>query len=71
MSTKFLKPKVAGQTVRDPKTGLNLPDAGAEVEMTTFWNRRLKDESVVEVVRAAEPQPEERAPVLENRPEEE
>lgn len=54
---KILKPAVSGVTCRDPKTGVKLPDEGRAVAMTTFWNRRLADGSVVEVTAAPAPAP--------------
>lgn len=49
---KVLKPKVVGTTVRDPRTREPLPPEGKAVRMTTFWRRRLADNSVVEVTLA-------------------
>lgn len=46
---KILKPKVPGVSCRDPKTGEKIPDEGKAVRMTSFWNRRLADGSMVEV----------------------
>ncbi|MGC6386572.1 DUF2635 domain-containing protein [Ewingella sp. S1.OA.A_B6] len=42
----FLKP-TAGRTVRDPVKGTLLPEEGAEVQKSTFWDRRLRDGDVV------------------------
>jgi cytoskeletal protein RodZ len=42
----FVKPE-AGRTVRDPVKGTLLPEEGAEVPESTFWNRRLRDGDVV------------------------
>ncbi|QII37511.1 DUF2635 domain-containing protein [Rouxiella badensis] len=44
----FVKP-MAGRTVRDPVKGTFLPEEGAEVAESTFWNRRLRDGDVVTV----------------------
>lgn len=35
----FVKP-AAGRTVRDPVKGTFLPEEGAEVAESMFWNRR-------------------------------
>lgn len=51
---KILRPKKPGVSTRDPATGRKLPDEGKAVVMTTFWARRLKDGSVVEVSPAVE-----------------
>lgn len=45
MSKQHLIPK-AGLRVVDPATGKPLPAAGAEVEITTYWRRRLRDGDV-------------------------
>lgn len=42
----FVKP-TAGRTVRDPVKGTLLPESGAEVQKSTFWDRRLRDGDVV------------------------
>ncbi|WP_413535065.1 DUF2635 domain-containing protein [Rahnella inusitata] len=42
----FVKP-TAGRTVRDPVKGTLLPEVGAEVPESTFWDRRLRDGDVV------------------------
>ncbi|TPG62555.1 DUF2635 domain-containing protein [Ewingella americana] len=42
----FVKP-TTGRTVRDPVKGTLLPEEGAEVPESTFWNRRLRDGDVV------------------------
>jgi hypothetical protein len=47
MDLIFIKP-VVGAIVRNPATKLPLPAEGARVRMSTYWNRRLKDGSVVE-----------------------
>ena len=44
----FVKP-VAGRTVRDPVKGTFLPEEGAEVAKSTFWDRRLRDGDVITV----------------------
>lgn len=41
----FVKP-APGRMVRDPATGLPLPERGAVVEKTQFWLRRVKDGDV-------------------------
>jgi hypothetical protein len=48
METRHLKPSAPDLVVRNPATGLPLPAAGAEVEMNTFWARRLRDGDVEE-----------------------
>ena len=48
-----LKPAVPGTVVRDPLTREPLPPDGAEVQMTTYWLRRLAQGDVVQA--AAEP----------------
>jgi hypothetical protein len=59
----MLKPATLGETVRDPDTGALLPRGGGEVEMNSFWRRRLRDGSVVEVKaeRKADSKPAEKA----------
>lgn len=47
---KILKPKVEGVSCRDPKTREWLPAEGKAVRMDSFWDRRLLDDSVVEVM---------------------
>lgn len=49
METRTLKPAVPGSVVRMPVTAYALPEDGAEVEMNTYWHRRLRDGDVVEV----------------------
>lgn len=44
----FVKP-VAGRTVRDPVKGTFLPEEGAEVAKSTFWDRRLRDGDVITI----------------------
>lgn len=44
----FVKP-VAGRTVRDPVKGTFLPEEGAEVAKSTFWDRRLRDGDIITV----------------------
>lgn len=44
----FIKP-VAGRTVRDPVKGTFLPEDGAEVAKSMFWDRRLRDGDVITV----------------------
>lgn len=48
-----LKP-VAGRRVRDPATGRPLPKAGAAVDPSPFWSRRLDDGDVVPVSKPKE-----------------
>ncbi|HBP8874077.1 TPA: DUF2635 domain-containing protein [Escherichia coli] len=43
----FLKP-VNGRSVPDPARGDMLPEAGRNVEPTTYWLRRLADKDVTE-----------------------
>ncbi len=44
----FVKP-AAGRTVRDPVKGTFLPEEGAEVAESMFWNRRIRDGDVITV----------------------
>lgn len=44
----FVKP-VVGRAVRDPVKGTFLPEEGAEVAESMFWNRRLRDGDVITV----------------------
>ena len=44
----FVKP-APGRVVRDPSTGLPLPEGGAVVEKTQFWLRRLRDGDVEKI----------------------
>ena len=44
----FVKP-APGRVVRDPETGLPIPEGGVQVEKTQFWLRRLKDGDVEKV----------------------
>ena len=48
METRTLKP-ADGMRVRFPGTGRILAEAGEEVEMNTYWTRRLQDGDVVDV----------------------
>jgi Protein of unknown function (DUF2635) len=48
METRVLKP-APGLQVRSPGTGRVLPADGEEVEMSSYWHRRLRDGDVVEV----------------------
>ena len=48
MNTIKVKPK-KGLLVRDPKSRKPLEEAGEEKPRDTYWLRRLKDESVIEV----------------------
>lgn len=48
METRFLKPATPELVVRDPANGRALPADGAEVELNTYWVRRLRDGDVVE-----------------------
>ncbi|MGY3571966.1 DUF2635 domain-containing protein [Vibrio paucivorans] len=48
MATVILKPK-AGLTVRHPKTLKPLNKEGTRVEMSAYWQRRLRDGDVVVV----------------------
>jgi hypothetical protein len=48
MSTRQrIKPRDPSMTIRDPKTRRALPADGAEVKLTSFWVRRLRDGDVV------------------------
>ncbi len=55
MKTVFVKPN--GKTVIDPKTGQKLPEAGARVERSVFWRRRLAAADVVEATPPAPKKP--------------
>lgn len=46
---KKLKPANDKINVRDPITGEHLLAAGANVELTSYWRRRMRDGDVVEV----------------------
>lgn len=48
----FVKPK-EGLKVRDPATKNHLPQAGAEVEQSPYWAKRIADKSV-ELAKAEE-----------------
>lgn len=48
MAQKKLKPKIPGSIVRD-ENRIPLPDEGRDVTITEFWERRLREEDVVEV----------------------
>jgi len=52
----LVKP-TAGRTVRDPVKGTLLPEEGAEVQESTFWNRRLRDGDVVNADAAPQGKP--------------
>lgn len=54
--TKFVKP-APGLKVRNPETGLHLPDEGDQVPLTTYWRRRLKDGDVVDAKPAKSAKP--------------
>ena len=45
MEIKFLKP-IGGAKIRDPKTKEFLSQDGRRVEMSVYWNRRVKDGTV-------------------------
>lgn len=44
----LLKP-ASGRAVRDPAKGTLLPESGAEITLTAFWRKRLRDGDVEEV----------------------
>ena len=44
----FVKP-APGRAVRDPETGLSIPEGGVRVEKTQYWLRRLKDGDVEKI----------------------
>lgn len=48
-----LKP-VAEYPVKDPETGIALPEEGAVVTMSTFWERRLREGVVVKLEEASD-----------------
>ena len=43
----FVKPARPGLVIRDPATGIPLPDDGDEVAESQFWLRRKHDGDVV------------------------
>lgn len=45
MNEIFVKPK-AGMKIRRPDSGAMLPDEGANVPNTPFWQRRISDGDV-------------------------
>jgi len=45
---KKLKPATDKIKVRDPITGEHLPAAGKDVELTSYWRRRMRDGDVVD-----------------------
>ena len=49
MITAFLKPENNTLKIRMPDSGDYLPEDGAEVVLTGFWRRRIKDGDVIEV----------------------
>lgn len=51
-----IRPASPTLVVRDPITKAPLPVEGSQVELTSYWRRRMADGSVVEVA-AAEPEP--------------
>ncbi|OGQ23517.1 MAG: hypothetical protein A3I05_01105 [Deltaproteobacteria bacterium RIFCSPLOWO2_02_FULL_44_10] len=46
METKTLKP-TGDAKIRDPQTKEYLPEEGRLVEMTSYWNRRIQDGTVM------------------------
>lgn len=46
---KKLKPSKEGLKVLNPATSLHLPEDGKEVEINSYWRRRLEAGEVVEV----------------------
>lgn len=48
MKPVFLKPARPGLVIRDPQSGLPLPPEGKAVAPGSFWDRRVKDDDVVE-----------------------
>lgn len=53
----FVQPKSPELKIKDPSNGRFLPVEGAEVNLTSFWVRRMNAGDVVEV-RRAPPKPE-------------
>ena len=45
----FLKPAKEGQIIRHPETRRPLKKEGEEVKKSTYWLRRLKEGSVIEI----------------------
>lgn len=43
MSNKKLLIPKKGLKIRDPKTGLHIPEEGVERKLNTFYNRRIAD----------------------------
>ena len=54
MQTFKIKPKVKGQTVRDPDTYEALKAAGEVKPRNSYWLRRIKDGVVVEITQEKE-----------------
>jgi len=48
----FLKPAKSGLIVRHPDTKRPLKEEGQEVKKSTYWSRRLREGSVVEIKKA-------------------
>ena len=57
MDIKMLKP-VAGVKIRDPKTKDFLPEDGKRIEMSTYWNRRIQDGTVMVISENPQAKPE-------------
>lgn len=53
-----LKPATAGLVVRDPQTGEALPAEGKPVVIDTYWRRRMRDQSVIQVTATKKPKTE-------------
>lgn len=47
-----------GRLVRDPQTGMRVPDEGRAVPRTSYWLRRMHAGDLVEVVEVVEAAPE-------------
>lgn len=63
--TMFIKPAKEGLIVRHPKTKRILKKEGEKVKSSTYWRRRIKDGSVVEVsASASKPKKETKKPEI-------
>lgn len=52
MTKRTIKPAVPGMVVRRPENGKQLAPQGEPVEWSAYWQRRLSDGDVVDVVEA-------------------
>lgn len=49
MNRLFLKPSRPGLIVRDPRSKLPLPEAGAHKPDNSYWRRRMRSGDAIEV----------------------